>query len=60
MDEKRRASCQYGSLECTKWKTDVDQTGIPTPVTVSKPFRTLAFSCPLDFLPIEFHMWNFC
>ncbi|XP_067229315.1 bMERB domain-containing protein 1 isoform X1 [Chanodichthys erythropterus] len=26
MDEKRRASCQYGSLECTKWKTDVDQT----------------------------------
>ncbi|XP_056315016.1 bMERB domain-containing protein 1-like isoform X1 [Danio aesculapii] len=31
MDEKRRASCQYGSLECTKWKTDVDQTGIPTP-----------------------------
>ncbi|KTG35776.1 hypothetical protein cypCar_00007309 [Cyprinus carpio] len=26
MDEKRRASCQYGSLECTKLKTDVDQT----------------------------------
>ncbi|XP_051563610.1 bMERB domain-containing protein 1-like [Myxocyprinus asiaticus] len=26
MDEKRSASCQYGSLECTKWKTDVDQT----------------------------------
>ncbi|XP_051567422.1 bMERB domain-containing protein 1-like [Myxocyprinus asiaticus] len=26
MDEKRRASCQYGSLESTKWKTDVDQT----------------------------------
>ncbi|XP_051753255.1 bMERB domain-containing protein 1 [Ctenopharyngodon idella] len=26
MDEKRRASCQYGSLEYTKWKTDVDQT----------------------------------
>ncbi|XP_016110924.1 uncharacterized protein C16orf45-like [Sinocyclocheilus grahami] len=26
MDEKRRPSCQYGYLECTKWKTDVDQT----------------------------------
>lgn len=34
MDEERRASCQYGSLECTKWKTDVDQTGIPTPVCI--------------------------
>ncbi|XP_051985517.1 bMERB domain-containing protein 1-like [Xyrauchen texanus] len=26
MDGKRSTSCQYGSLECTKWKTDVDQT----------------------------------
>ncbi len=70
MDKVRRASCQYGSLECTKWKTDVDLTGIATPVCIKTcqsvlvkgivDYNTLAFSSPLGFVQIECHRGNFC
>ncbi len=59
MDKERRASCQYGSLECTKWKTDVDLTGIATPVCI-KTCQSVLVKLIVDYHTLSLLHWGLC